>query len=140
MRRVTKAQLLALADSWAADAGMSLAMRGTPDEHKVLTNPDPTARAVALCVAARRPGECLEGDRRGAGGLMATVSFFIDARPILAAIDRIMQLQITPQLCRHVEAMLRDGAVYEIQPAGEGYRIVPSIQLLRLLEQHEARG
>lgn len=70
---------------------------------------------------------------------MATVSVFIDVRPILAAIERVMQLQLTQQLCRHVEAMLRDGAVYEIQTAGEGYRIVPSIQLLRLLEQHEAR-
>jgi len=49
MRRVTKAQLTALADSWAADAGMSLAMRGTPEEHKVLTNPDPTARALWRC-------------------------------------------------------------------------------------------
>ena len=68
---------------------------------------------------------------------MATVSFFIDASPILAAIDRFMRLQLEPRLCRHVEAMVRDGAVYEIQPAGAGYRIVPSIQMLRLLEQYE---
>ncbi len=49
MRRVTKAQLIALADSWAADAGMSLAMRGTSEEHRILTSPDPTARALWRC-------------------------------------------------------------------------------------------
>lgn len=49
MRRATKANLLALADSWAADAGMASAMRGTPDEHRILTNPDPTARALWRC-------------------------------------------------------------------------------------------
>ena len=49
MRRATKANLLALADAWAADAGMALAMRGTPDEHRILTNPDPTARALWRC-------------------------------------------------------------------------------------------
>lgn len=49
MRGMTKAKLLALADSWAADAGMSLAMRGTSEEHKILTNPDPTARALWRC-------------------------------------------------------------------------------------------
>lgn len=137
MRRVTKSEYLALAEAWANEAGTSLKVRGTPDEPKILTNPDPTVRALWRCaLQLARPGAQHARRRRG-GGLMATVSLFIDARPILATIDRIMQLQLTPQLCRHAAAMLSDGAVYEIQPDGEGYRIVPSIQMLRLLEQYE---
>lgn len=49
MRRVTKAQLLALAESWANEAGTSLSVRGTIDEHKLLTHTDPTVRALWRC-------------------------------------------------------------------------------------------
>lgn len=49
MRRVTKAKLTALAESWANEAGTSLSVRGTVDEHKLLTNTDPTVRALWRC-------------------------------------------------------------------------------------------
>lgn len=49
MRRVTKAELLALAESWANEAGTSLTVHGTADEPKILTNPDPTVRALWRC-------------------------------------------------------------------------------------------
>ena len=49
MRRVTKTELHALAESWANEAGTSLSVRGTPDEPKILTHPDPTVRALWRC-------------------------------------------------------------------------------------------
>ncbi len=49
MRTVTKARLLQLAESWANEAGTSLSVRGTVDEHKLLTAADPTARALWRC-------------------------------------------------------------------------------------------
>lgn len=49
MRRVTKTKLMALAESWANEAGTSLTVRGTVDEHKLLTNTDPTVRALWRC-------------------------------------------------------------------------------------------
>lgn len=49
MRRVTKAEYLALAEAWANEAGTSLKVHGTPDEPKILTNPDPTVRALWRC-------------------------------------------------------------------------------------------
>lgn len=35
MRRVTKTELQALAESWANEAGTSLSVRGTADEPKI---------------------------------------------------------------------------------------------------------
>jgi len=69
------------------------------------------------------------------------ISFDVQlAGEVLARLDR---LPVTPGLWRHIEAMARDGAMFEVHRALPGtgctHRIVPSIQVLRLLEQHEAR-
>ncbi len=74
---------------------------------------------------------------------MAYVSISFDLRLVAGVLERARNIRSTPGLRRHLEAIVRDGAAFEMQraPAESGctYRIVPSIQLLRLLEQHEAR-
>lgn len=67
-----------------------------------------------------------------------------DVRLADDVVKRLKQLPATPALWRHIQAMVRDGAVFEVHrlPTSTGWthRIVPSIQVLRLLEQYEARG
>jgi len=75
--------------------------------------------------------------------MASVVRITFDMGVVLNVLGRLHRLPETAELFRHLEALVRDDAAFEVQaaPAGTGctHRIVPSIQLLRLLEQHEAR-
>lgn len=68
----------------------------------------------------------------------------VDMSVVNGVLDRLDRLPKATGLVRHVEALARDDAAFEVQSAplstGCTHRIVPSIQMLRLLEQYEARG
>ncbi len=71
---------------------------------------------------------------------MNIVHIHVDAQPVMAALDRLLAISLTEELRRHVEAMVADLSVFDVQQEGADVRLVPSAELMRLVEQHEARA
>lgn len=67
----------------------------------------------------------------------------VDVRALVPVLQRCVALPVSCAFSRHLDAMLRDQAAVELHEplpgSGFTWRAVPSIELLRLLEDHEAR-
>ena len=69
---------------------------------------------------------------------MASAQISVDLSLIPPIADRLAVLtRRSAAIRRHLDALVRDGGAVEARRCGGTVRVVPSVQLLRLLEQHE---
>lgn len=70
----------------------------------------------------------------------ARMQISIDLSLIVSIACRLAATEKTPALRRHLEALMREQGMVELQPPAPGsgytYRAVPSVQLLRVLETY----